>query len=144
MDTGIAGFLFDAQDATTTRYLIPWLIVCALALAIPIYYYFEGRKRFVGHHALNKWALDRLFNQLWPLALVGLILIGAVAGNMGLFSGHFWHIVWAAWALGLFGYWAYYFAFKYREHLAAFRHQRSKARYMPQPKPKRARPANAR
>lgn len=142
MDIGT--FLFNPQDTTTIPYLIPWLIVCAGALAIPVYYLLEGRKRFVGHHALNKWALDRLFNQIWPLALVGFILIGAVAGNVALFSGHFWHIVWAAWGLALFGYWAYYFAFKYREHLAAFRHQRTKERYMPPPKPKRARPAGAR
>jgi len=136
--------LFTDTPPDKFQFFIPWIIFCALALAIPIYYVLEGRKRFVGRHALNKWALDRLFNQLWPLALVGFILIGAVAADMSLFSGRFWRYLWALWGLGLFAYWAYYFAFKYREHLAAFRHQRSKARYMPPPKPKRARPAGAR
>jgi hypothetical protein len=135
--------LVKDQDGTTVHYLIPWIVFCALAIAIPAYYSMEGRKRFFGHHALNKWALDRLFNQLWPLGLVGLILIGAVYGNISLFSWPLWHLLWALWALGLFGYWAYYFAFKYREHLASYRHQRTKERYMP-PQKKRARAAGAR
>lgn len=132
------------SDHSTVPYMLPWIVFCALSIAIPAYYFLEGRKRFVGRHALNKWALDRFFNQLWPLGLVGFILIGAVAGDVSLFSGYFWQYIWALWALVLFGYWAYYFGFKYREHLASYRHQRTKERYMPPPKPKRARTAGAR
>lgn len=126
-----------AADPSVVHYLIPWIVFCALALFVPIYYGLEGRKRFFGSHRLNKWALDRFFNQLWPLGLVGFILIGAVAGDMSLFSWPLWHALWAVWALILFGYWAYYFAFRYREHLAGYRDQRTKQRYMPSPKPKR-------
>ncbi len=128
----------DSVTAGDLHYLTPWLVFCVLAIAVPAYYAFEGRKRFVGSHALNKWALDRFFNQLWPLGLVGLILLGAVYADMSLFKWPLWHALWAIWALGIFGYWSYYFAFTYREHLAAYRHHRTQQRYMPPPRAKRA------
>jgi hypothetical protein len=128
------------------HFYLPWIIFCALAILVPLYYALEGRKRFVGHHTLNKWALDKFFNQLWPIGLVGFILMGARYGEMFLLGLRIWRYAWALWVLIVFGYWAYYFAFRYREHLAAFRAHRTKQSYMPQPKSKRrpARPAGTR
>lgn len=120
------------------KYLIPWAVFCALSILVPIYYFNEGRKRFFGSHTLNKWALDRLMNQIWPLGLVGGIVIGAAVAEMSLFSWPLWHFLWALWLLALVGYWVYYFGFKYRGHLSAYRYERTKQRYMPPPKPKKA------
>ena len=125
-------------QASNIKYLIPWAIFCVLAILVPIYYGMEGRKRFFGSHTLNKWALDRLMNQLWPLGLVGLIFIGAASAEMSLFSWPLWHALWALWLLGIVGYWVYYVGFKYRGHLASYRYERTKQRYMPPPKPKKA------
>jgi hypothetical protein len=115
-------------------------------LLIPFYYWVEGRKRFFGHHTVNKWAVDGLTNYLWPIGLVGFILMGAVTADMSIFSSRIWIILWALWALAFAGYWIYYFGFRHRLHLAAYRAQRTKERYMPQPRTKRrsARAAGAR
>src|SRR5579863_1413048 len=88
-------------QAINIKYIIPWAVFCALTILVPIYYFNEGRKRFFGSHTLHKWALDRLMNQLWPLGLVGFIMIGAAVAEMSLFSWPLWHALWALWLLGI-------------------------------------------
>ena len=72
------------------RFYIPWLIINIAVLLIPLYYGLEGRKRFFGHHTLNKWIADRFMNFLWPIGLVGLILEGARYANMAILGWRFW------------------------------------------------------
>ena len=136
--------LFADQAGAKFHFYVPWIIFCALTILIPIYYALEGRKRFFGHHALNKYVLDKFMSYLWPIGLVGLVLVGARAAEMAIFSWRFWRYGWALWALAFFGYWAYYFAFQYRYHLAAYRAQRTKERYMPPSRSKRRQVAGAR
>jgi hypothetical protein len=124
------------------RFYVPWLIVNIAALLIPIYYYLEGRKRFVGHHTLNKWIADRFMNRLWPIGLVGLILEGARYANMAIIGWRFWRYAWAIWLLAFLGYWVWYFVMRYRLHLASYNATRTKQQYMP--KSRRAKSANAR
>jgi hypothetical protein len=111
-------------------------------LLIPLYYGLEGRKRFFGHHTLNKWIADRFMNFLWPIGLVGLILEGARYANMAILGWRFWRYAWALWLAAFIGYWAWYFVMRYRLHLASYKAERTKQQYMP--KPKRAKSASAR
>ncbi len=119
------------------KYLIPWAVFCALAILVPIYYFNEGRKRFFGSHTLNKWALDRLMNQVWPLGLVGFIIIGAAMAEMSLFSWPLWHALWAVWLLILVGYWGYYFAIKYRGTWPPIATSAPSSAICPRPSPRR-------
>ncbi len=115
-----------------------WILFCALGLLIPLYYSLEGRKRFVGHHALNKYLLDKFMNQLWPIALVGWALIGARYAEMAVFSWRVWRYGWAVWVVVVAIYWLFYLSFRYARDLDWYRTQRTKERYMPRPKPKKA------
>ena len=54
------GGVGPTSGADPFRFFIPWLIINIAALLIPLYYYLEGRKRFVGHHTLNKWIASSL------------------------------------------------------------------------------------
>jgi hypothetical protein len=135
-------WLFNDVTTTSFRFYIPWLIVNIAAIIIPIYYYLEGRKRFVGHHTLNKWIADRFMNLLWPIGLVGLILEGAVVAQMAILGWRFWRYAWALWLAIFLGYWIWYFVMRYRLHLASYKSERTKQQYMP--KPKRARSATTR
>ncbi|HUY77789.1 MAG TPA: hypothetical protein VMV29_13535 [Ktedonobacterales bacterium] len=119
-----------------------WILVSALMLLIPFYYWMEGRKRFFGHHALNKYLLDKFTNQLWPIGLVGFALIGARYAEMAVFSWRVWRYGWALWAVAIGLYWLYYLSFRYARDLNWYRNQRTKERYMPKPKAKRS-PARA-
>ncbi len=145
---GIIGWLFtDPQQAGLNtasgnpeqfHFYIPWIIFCALGLLAPFYYSMEGRKRFFGHHALNKYIMDRIMNQLWPLALVGFILIGMRAGmDSTLFAWRLWRYAWALWGLGLAIYWLYYFAFRYVGDRTWYNNKRTMEKYYPQPRAKR-------
>lgn len=143
----ISWFFTDPQQAGLNtpsghpeqfHFYVPWIIFCALGLLLPIYYALEGRKRFFGHHALNKYIMDRIMNQLWPLALVGFILIGMRAGTDGtLFAWRIWRYLWALWGAGLAIYWFYYFTFRYSGDRAWYRNKRTMEKYYPQPRQKR-------
>ncbi|HEY7975091.1 MAG TPA: hypothetical protein VID72_07095, partial [Ktedonobacterales bacterium] len=114
-DPVTAGSATSSGNPEVFHFYALWIIFCALALIVPIYYYLEGRKRFTGHHALNKYILDRiLLRQLIPVALVGWLLIGMrYAMDYNLFSWRIWRYMWLLWVAGLAIYWIYYFSFRY-------------------------------
>ncbi|HEY7019826.1 MAG TPA: hypothetical protein VH349_01840 [Ktedonobacterales bacterium] len=124
------------------RFYIPWLIINIALLLIPLYYGLEGRKRFFGHHTLNKWIADRFMNFLWPIGLVGLILEGARVAQMQIIGWRFWRYAWALWLAAFIVYWLWYFVMRYRLHLTSYNAERTKQQYMP--KPKRAKSATTR
>jgi hypothetical protein len=138
-DPVTAGNNTPSGNPETFHFYLPWMIFCALGLIIPIYYYLEGRKRFVGHHALNKYILDRiLLRQLVPVALVGWMLIGMrYAMDYNLFSWRIWRYMWLLWVACLAIYWIYYFSFRYAGDLAWYRNKRTMEKYYPQPRAKR-------
>src|SRR5487761_2640676 len=107
-DPQTAGLNTASGKPEVFHFYLPWIIFCALGLILPIYYALEGRKRFVGHHALNKYVLDRIMNYLWAL-----------------------------WGAGLAIYWLYYFIFRYADDLAWYRNKRTMEKYYPQPRQKR-------
>lgn len=144
----IIGWLIDPSSAGGAgappfRFFLPWMIFCTLGLLIPFYYRQEGRKRFFGSHALNKYLLDKFTNYLWPLALVGWILLGARFAQVAIFGLRVFRYLWLLWAVILFGYWAYYLVFRYRGQLRAYQHQRTLERYIPQPRAKHRRTVRA-
>lgn len=138
-DPVTAGSATPSGNPEVFHYYIPWMIFCAAGLIIPIYYYVEGRKRFVGHHALNKYILDRiLLRQLVWVALVGWMLMGMRAAmDYNLFSWRLWRYGWLLWIVGLVVYWIYYFAFRYASDLEWYRNKRTMEKYYPQPRAKR-------
>lgn len=138
-DAVTAGNNTPSGNPETFHFYIPWMIFCGLGLVIPAYYYLEGRKRLVGHHALNKYILDRiLYHHLIPIALVGWMLMGMrYAMDYNLFSYRIWRYLWALWVLGVVIYWVYYFAFRYASDLAWYRNKRTMEKYYPQPRAKR-------
>ena len=152
--SGLMSWLFTDPQAAGNQtasgtpeifhFYVPWIIFCAVGLIIPIYYYLEGRKRLVGHHALNKYILDRmLLRQLIPVALVGWTLMGMRAAmDFTLFSYRIWRYLWLLWIAGLVIYWIYYFAFRYAGDLEWYRNKRTMESYYPQPRAKR-KPAKA-
>ncbi len=138
-DPVTAGNNTPSGNPEVFHFYAPWMIFCAIGLVIPLYYYLEGRKRFVGHHALNKYILDRvMYRHLVPVALVGWMLIGMrYAMDYNLFSWRIWRYMWLAWVAGLAIYWIYYFSFRYAGELAWYRNKRTMEKYYPQPRPKR-------
>jgi hypothetical protein len=129
-----AGLNSPSGQPEAFQFYVPWMIFCGLGLLIPIYYALEGRRRFFGHHTLHKYLMTKFMNQLWPLALVGWILIGArYALDSSLFAWRVWQLGWLLW-LGIIGaYWALYFTRHYSNHLEYQRQERVKAQYHPQP-----------
>jgi hypothetical protein len=137
-DPQTAGLNTASTKPEVFHFYLPWIIFCALGLILPFYYAMEGRKRFFGHHALNKFIMDRITNQLWPLALVGFILMGMrYAMDSTLFAWRFWRYGWALWCLGLAIYWIYYFGFRYANDRAWYKNKRTLEKYYPQPRGKR-------
>lgn len=137
-DPQAAGLNTASGKPEVFHFYAAWIIFCALGILLPLYYGLEGRKRFFGHHALNKYIMDRITGQLWPLALVGFMLIGMRAGmDATLFAWRVWRYGWALWGLGLAIYWAYYFGFRYAADRAWYRNKRTMEKYYPQPRAKR-------
>lgn len=137
-DPVTAGAATTSGKPEVFHYYLAWMIFCALGLLIPLYYSLEGRKRFFGSHALNKYLMDRFMNQLWPIALVGWVLIGArYALDSSLFSWRLWRYGWGIWLAAVVGYWLFYLAFRYTRELNWYRAQRIREQYYPKPNPKR-------
>ena len=137
-DPQTSGLATASGKAEVFHFYLPWIIFCALGLLLPIYYGLEGRKRFFGHHTLHKYIMDRISGQLWPLALVGFVLMGMrYAMDSTLFSWRAWRYGWALWGLGLVVYWIYYFAVKYAGDRAWYQNKRTMEKYYPQPRAKR-------
>jgi len=133
-----AGANTSSGNPEVFHFYLPWIIFCALGLLIPFYYGVEARKRFFGGHTVNKWVADKMMNQLWPLALVGFVLIGArFALNGSLFSFRFWRYAWLIWGVVLIVYWTYFFIARYDKMLKSYRAYRVKAQYHPRPNTKR-------
>ncbi|HEX5441588.1 MAG TPA: hypothetical protein VFW76_11940 [Ktedonobacterales bacterium] len=142
MDKVIAYLFTDPNNTAsgtpeTFHFYLPWMIFCGLGLLIPLYFAFEGRKRFFGHHTLHKYLMNKFMNQLWPLALVGWILIGARYAELSLFDWRIWRYGWLLW-LGIIAvYWGLYFTRHYSHHLEHYQQERVKAQYIPPPNPKK-------
>jgi hypothetical protein len=128
------------------HYYLPWMIVCALGLLIPFYYWAEGRKRFVKGRVLPlyKFMVDKVMTQLAWLAFVGWILMGGrYAADSTFFAWRFWRYAWLAWALGIVIYWAVYFVRKYPAEIRAWRSHQVLSQYVPEPRAKRKNVAKA-
>lgn len=120
------------------HYYLPWMIFCGLGLLLPLYYALEGRRRFFGHHTLHKYLMTKFMNQLWPLALVGWILIGARYGlDSSLFAWRVWRYGWLVWLAIIAVYWGLYFTRHYSRHLERHRLDLVNSQYIPQPKAKK-------
>ncbi len=133
-----AGANTSSGNPEVFHFYLPWIVFCTLGLLIPFYYGVEARKRFFGGHTVNKWVADKMMNQLWPLALVGFVLIGArFALNGSLFSFRFWRYAWLIWGVALIVYWTYFFIARYDKMLKSYRAYRVKAQYHPRPNTKR-------
>jgi hypothetical protein len=139
----LIGWLTDEMSTGTAatgvtpekfHFYIPWLTFCVLGLLAAFYYSREARRRFFGSHTLHKALLDRFMPHLMWLCIVGLVLIACRYAGVSVFALRLWRYGWALWALGLFGYWGYYLLMRYRGHRAAYERQRTRERYMPQPK----------
>jgi hypothetical protein len=139
----IIGWLTDEMSTGTAptggspekfHFYVPWAAFLVLSLIVYFYYKFEARKRFLGGHALNKALLDKFTNHLAVLATVGVILLACRLAGLQVFGLRLWRYAWALWAVGFFGYWAFYLLARYRMHLAAHNHQRMLESYMPKPK----------
>ncbi len=127
-----------AGKAEVFHFYVPWIIVCTLGLLIPMYYFGEGRRRFFGRNALNRYQMNKLMRQIWPWALVGWFLIFArFALDDSLFAWRFWRYAWVAWAVVIAGRWLYYLFFRYGADRAAYLRQRTLERYYPQPRARR-------
>ncbi|HLY31833.1 MAG TPA: hypothetical protein VKQ36_12460 [Ktedonobacterales bacterium] len=143
-DPVTAGLNTASGKPETFHYYVPWIIFNSVALLAVIYYWAEGRKRFFGGHALNKYLADRFMKGLLPIAIVGWVLLGARYAEMFLLSDRAWRYGWGIWVI-IFGlYWLYYLAFRYARDLNWYRDQRTKERYMPKPRSKKAARAGAR
>lgn len=131
-----------AGQSVGFQFYLPWMIFCGLGLLIPLYYAFEGRRRFFGHHTLHKYLMTKFMNQLWPLALVGWILIGARYAELSLFDWRIWRYGWLLWLAIIAIYWGLYFTRHYSAQLEYYKQERVKAQYVPPPNPKK-RPVRA-
>lgn len=136
MDKAI-NWLFTDPTTSNFHFYVPWMIVCALGLLIPIYYWLEARKRFFWRNALHKYLLDKFTRQLWPIAFVGWFLIAFRYAQLSIFSWRAWRYAWAIWLVALLAYWAYYMIARYRGERARYLRQRELARYYPQIKARR-------
>ena len=132
------------QDASTAghpavfHYYLVWIIFCAGTLLVWFYYQVEGRKRFVGGHALHKYMGDRILNQFALAALVGPVLMfGRWAMDASLFSWRIWRYLWVLWLVAIVVYWIVFMVRTYPAAIARHRQERLKAQYMPQPKSKK-------
>jgi hypothetical protein len=126
------------------HFWVPWIIFCVLGLVIWAYYWLEGRRRFFGGHALNKYVLDKITNQLALFSFVAFfIMFGRWALDNTFFADRFWRYAWLAWGVGYLVYWGYFFAFKYPDMLRDYRRRRTMEKYIPQPKHKKAKTARA-
>jgi len=126
------------------HFWIPWIVFCVLGLVIWAYYWLEGRRRFFGGHALNKYVLDKITGQLALFSFVAFfIMFGRWALDNTFFADRFWRYAWLAWGMGYLVYWGYFFAFKYPDMLRDYRRRRTMEKYIPQPKPKKAKTARA-
>jgi hypothetical protein len=113
-----------------------WIIFSIIALLIVLYYWAEGRRRFVkGRMPLYKSILDRMTRQLGWFAFVGVILMGLRAGvDWNWMAYRAWRYAWLAWGLGLVVYWAYYFVRRYARDREAWRSHLILSQYVPQPR----------
>ncbi|HEY7780615.1 MAG TPA: hypothetical protein VIC85_10445 [Ktedonobacterales bacterium] len=126
------------------HYYLPWMIVCAVGLLIPIYYWLEGRRRFFKSNYLHKWLSGRMMSQLFWWAFVGPFLIfarWAMDGTM--FQWRLWRYGWLLWGVVLVAYWVYYFVRHYESHRDWYFQQQTKAKYMPPQRTKRRASAKA-
>lgn len=141
----VIGWLFDpasvgGQPANEQfHFYVPWLIFCVLGLLLPFYYDREARKRFFANHRLHRYLLDRAVAQLWPIALVGLILLGARVAEMSIVALRGIRYAWGIWLVVYLGYWAYYLTFKYPGHRRAYRAEVIRKQYKPEPRRRAAR-----
>jgi hypothetical protein len=135
------------NDGTTVEvfhFYVQWTIFNGLLILAWLYYWLEGRKRFVSRHWLHRSLLDRATNQFVVVGLVGFIIeFFRWAADSSLLADRFWRYGWLAWVLGLLIYWAVYFIRRYPGEIAWYREQRIKHRYMnpPRNKSKRAKSA---
>ena len=120
------------------HFYLPWMIVCALALVIPIYYAAEGRRRFVKGHMLLKKNLDRVMAQVAWVAGVGWVIMGVrYALESSFFAWRFWRYGWLAWGVGLIIYWLVYLVRKFPAERKQYRDYMILSRYVPEPRNKR-------
>jgi hypothetical protein len=152
MDFFKTHFLTDPQTATgdpshpeVFHYTWQWLAVCGIILLVWFYYQVEGRKRFFGTNWLLKGIFDKMLNQYGLIAFVGpFIWFARVAMDSSFFSWRLWRYGWLLWLVVVTGYWAYYFAFRYKAERDSYRAYQIKQQYIPQSKGKRSARGSAR
>lgn len=148
-DPQTAGQNTPSGAAEQFHFWVPWIVFCVLGLLIWAYYWLEGRRRFFGSHALNKYVLDKITNQLALFSFVAFfIMFGRWALDSTFFADRFWRYAWLLWGVGYIVYWGYFFlapkrAGKYQAMLRDYRRRRTMEKYIPQPKAKKAKTARA-
>ncbi len=121
-------------SGATPMNFTPWIILVVIALLIPIYYALEGRRKIPGlkDHGVWKYILDRMTNQIWPWAFVGIaVLFFRWSFTTSFFAWRIWMVAWVAWALGLVAYWIYYFIRQYPGHMVAYQKRAELSKFLP-------------
>ena len=128
------------QYVEVFHYWIVWIVVAALGLVIPAYYWIEGRKRLVKGRSipLHKILLDKFMNQLALWAVVApFIMFGRYAMDSSFFAWRIWRYGWLAWAAGIGIYWLVYFVRHYENHRTAYETNKMLGQYVPAPRARR-------
>ena len=128
------------QYVEVFHYWIPWIVVVALGLLVPVYYWLEGRRRLVKGRSLplHKILADKFINQLALWAFVALfIMFGRFALDSSFFAWRLWRYLWLAWAAGIGVYWLIYYARHYQGHRNQYLTRQMLNQYVPGPRPKR-------
>ena len=129
------------------------------ALSAPVYVAKISPSASVVPICVQPWSSKSLFNDsasesmpsstrysrfeiVWPLALVGWILIGARYAELSLFDWRIWRYGWLLWLAIIAIYWGLYFTRHYSAQLEYYKQERVKAQYVPPPNPKK-RPVRA-
>ena len=114
--------------------VLPWLIVCGLALLVAFYYYTEARRnRWIKDHLIWKqYVLDRMMPQAAIWGGVGLLVIFfRWAVYYSLFAWRIWMVAWIIWGAVIVGYWAWYFITKHNSLIVSFERNVERQKYLP-------------
>ena len=126
--------LNSSSGLPTPMTFLPWVILVALGLLVPLYYNIEGRRKIptIKNHTVRKYFLDRMMAQIAPWALTGGVVLGfRYALTSSFFAWRIWHVLWIVWLAVIVIYWFYYFIRIYPGHMVAFDKQKELTKFLP-------------